>query len=127
MGADPTLIPVPNDQRLDKVSKELYGRGNVFAAEDVCRHDILIVAQRVANLISAIEDTTGEAPTKSCLYDSANALLRRGRHGSFRVSKLAPTDLPDWLDNARGGYQRVVIAANNPNCWEIKSKDLSVL
>ena len=69
----------------------------------------------------------GEAPTKSCLYDSANALLRRGRHGSFKVSKVTPADLPDWLDNTRARYQRVVIAANNPNCWEIKSKDLSVL
>ena len=127
MGADPTLINVPNERRLAKLSRELHGRGNVFCAEDVCRRDILIVAQRVANLITAIEDTTGEAPTKSCLYDSANALLRRGRHGSFKVSKVTPADLPDWLDNTRARYQRVVIAANNPNCWEIKSKDLSVL
>ena len=120
MGADPTLIRVPSDQRLNKVNKELYGRGNIFCAEDVCRHDILIVSQRVANLITAIEDTTGEAPTMSCLYDSANAQLRRGRHGSFRVSKITPNDLPYWLDNTRARYQRVLIAANNPKCWDIQ-------
>lgn len=119
MGVDPTLIPVPDGQRLDKVKREMYGRGNVFCAED-CRRDLLIVAQRVASLITAIEDTTGECPNKSCLYDSANALLRRGRHGSFRVSKLTPTDLPKWLDHTRARYQRVVIAANNPKCWEIQ-------
>ena len=121
MGADPTLIEVPSDQRLAKVNKELYGRGNVFCAQDVCRHDILILSQRIANLVTAIEDTTGEAPTKSCLYDSANAALRRGRHGSFKVSKLTPPDLPEWLDHTRPRYKRVYIAANNPLCWQLQS------
>ena len=118
---DPTLIQMPSDQRLERVNKEMYGRGNVFAAEDVCRRDILILSQRVANLVTAIEDTTGESPTKSCLYESANCLLRRGRHGSFRVSKMTPRDLPDWLDQTRGRYSRVVIAANNPHCWKLQS------
>ena len=119
MGADPTLIPVLKNQRLVKCNKELYGRGNIFAAEDVCRRDLIIISQRIANLVVAIEDTVGESATKSCLYDSSNALLKRGRHGSFKVSRMTPTDLPEWLDNARARYQRVVIAANNPNCWEI--------
>ena len=107
--------------RLEKVSAELYSRGNVFCAEDVCRRDILIIAQRVANLVTAIEDTTGETPTKSCLYDSSNAALRRGRHGSFKVSKLTPANIPTWLDHTRPRYKNVYIAANNPRCWQMQS------
>ena len=123
MGADPTLISVPKDQRVDKVSLELFSRGNVFCAEDVCRHDILILAQRVQSLVHAIEDTTGEAATKSCLYESANHALRKGRHGSFKVSKLTPTDLPAWLDNTRARYNKVYIAANNPSCWQMSQME----
>ena len=120
MGVEPVLIQVPNDQRIEKVNPELHAHGNVFCAEDVCRKDILILSQRVVNLVGAIEETAGEAPTKSCLYESANASLRRGRHGSFRVLKMQPGEVPAWLDAARRQYRRVYIAANNPHCWKIQ-------
>lgn len=122
MGADkdPTLINVPRDKRVESVKKELYCRGTCYVAADVCRKDIMIIAQKVANLVVAIEDTCGEAPTKSCLYDSASNSLRRGRHGSFRVSRMTSRDLPEWLDHERERYNRVVIATHSPQCWQLQ-------
>ena len=115
------LIQIRDDQRLHSCEPELYTRGHVYAAEDVTRKQMLIVAQKVANLAHAIADTTGESPPIACLYESANSLVRRGRVGSFKVNRMRPEDLPGWLDAARRRYDQLVISASNPHSWRIQA------
>ena len=53
------------------------------------------------------------------LFESAEKKLRKGRTGSFRVTRLDPADLPHYLDERASGFSRVVIAATNPAKWAL--------
>ena len=52
----PTVVDVPSNQRLASVAQEYYSKGRVYAAEDVLRRQIIVVAQRMKHVQTAIED-----------------------------------------------------------------------
>ena len=84
----PTVVDVPSNQRLASVAQEYYSKGRVYAAEDVLRRQILVVAQRMKHVQTAIEDICGEPCSIASLFESADLKLRKGRTGSFRVVRL---------------------------------------
>ena len=116
----PTVVDIPRNQRLTSVSPEYYAKGHCYAAEDVLRHQILVVAQRMKHVQTAIEDLCGEPCSLASLFESADLKLRKGRTGSFRVTRLHPRDLPEYLDEHAKGFGRVVIAATNPAKWSLQ-------
>ena len=117
----PTVVDVPNNQRLASVAQEYYSKGRVYAAEDVLRRQILVVAQRMKHVQTAIEDPRicGEPVSLASLFESCNLQLRRGRTGSFKVTRLAPSEAPSFVDERAKRFGRVVIAATNPAKWQL--------
>jgi hypothetical protein len=113
------VLELPTTKRLASVSPEIHSKKHVYAAEDVLRRQVLIVAQRMIAVQSAIEDTCGEPCSLASLFESATLKLRKGRTGSFRVHRLLPEELPAFLDEQRPRFARVVIAAHDPQRWQL--------
>ena len=117
----PTMLEVPIGTRLSTVEPEIYSKGHVYAAEDVLRRQVLVLAQRMRHVQTAIEDpdVCGEPVSLASLFESCNLQLRRGRTGSFKVTRLAPSEAPSFVDERANRFGRVVIAATNPAKWQL--------
>ena len=116
------FINLPNDTNLTRVTKELHGRGYVYAALD-SRRTFLILSQRLRNTQVAIEELANEEVCLASLYECANHLCRKGKCGSFRIEKMDLHTLPAWLERERGRHARVVVAATCTRCWELQRAD----
>ena len=120
----PILVEVPLGTRLNSVEPEFYSKGHIYAAEDVLRRQVLVLAQRMKHVQTAIEDPDicGEPISLASLFESCNLQLRRGRTGSFKVTRLAPSEAPSFVDERAKRFGRVVIAATNASKWELCSR-----
>ena len=119
MTPTPTVVELPTHLRLAAVRHEIHSKKNCFVAEDVLRHQVLIIGARMAAIQSVIEDEVGEPCSLASLYEASALKQRKGRTGSFRVHKLSPETLPAFLDEQRKRYARVVIAAHDPARWHL--------
>lgn len=108
-------------KRLASVQTERCSKGHAYIAEDVCRRQYMFVSQKMVHLQAAIEETCNEQCALASLFESASLKLRKGRTGSFRVHRVAPKDLPGFLDERGCQYDRVLVAASNPNCWQVQT------
>ena len=115
----PTILNLPNNQRVASIENEIYSKGHCYLAEDVARRQLLVVAQRMVNVQRAIEEQCGESISLASLFESATMKLRKGKTGSFRVVRLPPSEVPSYLDERRGHYDRLVIAATVPDKWRL--------
>ena len=109
----------PND-RLAAIGNEIYAKGNVFAAEDVTRRQLLVLGQKMANIQLAIEECVGEGLSLASLFEAASMKIRKGRTGSFRVVKLRKEDVADYLAERKAQFQRVCIATTDPARWSLQ-------
>lgn len=111
---------VPRSMRVASTRKEMWAkRGRVYAAEDVLRRSVLIVAQRMSHLRLAIEDLVGEPVSLASLYEAAQMKQRKGRTGSFAVRALELDALPSYLDSERWRFDDLVIATPNLDAWRL--------
>lgn len=119
------ILDIQPYERLCAVHPEMYAKGFCYAAEDVLRRQVVIVAQRMTHVQQAIEDICGEPLSLSSLFESATLKLRKGRTGSFRVHRLTPEEVPHYLDERRGRFSRIVIAARTGNTrkWHLHRLD----
>lgn len=115
-----STVEILDHQRVASIENEIYSKGHCYAAEDVARHQLLVIAQRMVNVQKAIEEQCGESISLASLFESASMKLRKGKTGSFRVVKLAPAEVPRYLDEHRSHYDRLVIAASAPDKWQLK-------
>ena len=113
-----TVLDVPRQQRLASIQPEIHSKGHCYAAEDI-RRDVLIVSQRMQAIKSYIEDCVGEPCSLASLFESATLKLQKGYTGSFRVHRLAPSEVPAFLDEKRPRFAKTVIAARNPDAWRL--------
>ena len=115
-----STVEIPDHQRVASIENEIYSKGFCYAAEDVARRQLLVVAQRMVNVQRAIEEQCGESISLASLFESATMKLRKGKTGSFRVVKLAPSEVPSYLDERRPHFDRLVIAASNADKWRLQ-------
>ena len=108
-------------KRLASVQSERCSKGHAYIAEDVCRRQVMCVSQKMVNLQAAIEETCNEQYALASLFESATMKLRKGRTGSFKVHRVAPKDLPCFLNERGCQYGRVLVAASNPSCWQVQT------
>lgn len=118
----PTVLEVPLGTRLSSVDPEYYSKGHIYAAEDVLRWQVLVLAQRMKHVQTAIEDICGEPCSLASLFESCNLQLRKGRTGSFKVTRLTPSEVPSFLDEHAKRFGRVVIASMNPAKWQLQDR-----
>ena len=112
-----TVLDVTH-RRLASISPEIHSKGHCYAALDV-RRDVLIVAQRMAAIKSLIEECVGEPVSLASLFESCNLQLRKGRTGSFSVTRLTADELPSFLDEQQPRFARTLIGAVNPANWQL--------
>ena len=113
-----TLVDVPADQRIAEVSKERRATGVVYSAEDV-RRTLLVVAQTVPRIQSAIKTLCNETVSRTSVFESASLQLRKGCTGSWLIRRHDASELPAFVDERRCLYGRVVISADNPRKWKL--------
>ena len=114
------IVDLSPDDRLDTIGHEIYAKGNVFAAEDVTRRQLLVLGQKMANIQLAIEECCGEGLSLASLFEAASMKIRKGRTGSFRVVKLRKEDEAEYLNERKAHFQRVCIATTDPNRWPLQ-------
>ena len=114
------IVDLSPSDRLGDIGNEIYAKGNVFAAEDVTRRQLLVLWQKMANIQHAIEECVGEGLSLASLFEAASMKIRKGRTGSFRVVRLRKEDVADYLNERKAHFQRVCIATNNPNRWVLQ-------
>ena len=56
-----TLVEVPVGTRVVSVEPEIYSKGHIYAAEDVARRQVLVLAQCMRHVKTTIEDTSASA------------------------------------------------------------------
>ena len=117
-----STLEIPDDQRIASINNEIYSKGHCYAAEDVARKQLLVVAQRMINVQRAIEEQCGESISLASLFESASMKLRKGKTGGFRVVKLAPSEVPSYLDERRAHFGKLVIAASNADKWQLGTR-----
>ena len=115
-----STVEIPDHQRVASIENEIHSKGYCYAAEDVARRQLLVIAQRMVNVKQAIEEECGESISLASLFESAAMKLRKGKTGSFRVVKLAPSEVPSYLDERRAHFGKLLIAANNADKWQLK-------
>ena len=113
------VLELPPNKRLASIRPEIHSKNCYYCAEDVLRRQVLIVAQRMVGIQTAIEDYVGEPVSIASLFESASLKQRKGRTGSFRVHRLNVEEMPGFLDERRQRFDRVLIAAVNPHKWEL--------
>lgn len=116
----PTIVDLAPDHHLASISNEIHSKGNVFAAEDVTRRQLLVVAQKMQNIQHAIEECVGESNSLASLFEASSLKLRKGRTGSFRVVKLSKDEVAKYLEERKSHFHRVCIAASDPNRWTVQ-------
>ena len=116
----PTILDIPMNQQLSSIRKEIYCKGNIFAAEDVTRKQLLVLAQRMQSIQHAIEECCGESNSLASLFEASSLKLRKGRTGSFRVVKLSKDEVAKSLEERKPHFQRVCIATNDPSRWSLQ-------
>ena len=114
-----STVEIPDNQRIASIGNEIYSKGFCYAAEDVARRQLLVVAQRMVNVQKAIEEQCGESISLASLFESATMKLRKGKTGGFRVLRLAPSEVPSYLEERRHHFDKLVIAASNTNKWQL--------
>ena len=117
-----STLEIPDNQRIASINNEIYSKGHVYAAEDVARKQLFVVAQRMINVQRAIEEQCGESISLASLFESASMKLRKGKTSGFRVVKLAPTEVPGYLDERRAHFGKLVIAASNADKWQLGTR-----
>ena len=114
-----STVEIPDHQRVASIENEIYSKGFCYAAEDVARRQLLVIAQRMINVQKAIEEQCGESISLASLFESATMKLRKGKTGSFRIVKLSPAEVPSYLDERRSHFGKLVIAASNADKWRL--------
>lgn len=117
-----STVEIPENQRIASIGNEFYSKGHVYAAEDVARKQLLVIAQRMVNVQRAIEEQCGESISLASLFESASMKLRKGKTSGFRVVRLAPTEVPGYLDERRTHFDKLVIAATNADKWTLGTR-----
>ena len=117
------LVALPPKTSLISVDREMYSRGNVFAAMDVCRKQYLIFSQRLCHTSETIQELAGEDAPVSSLYECSHRLTRKGRIGSFSIVKLTPEEAPLWLEAHRSRYDQIFICTAQPRKWKTQKDD----
>ena len=116
----PTILDIPSSHQLSSFTNEIYAKGNVFAAEDITRKQLLVVAQKMQNIQHAIEEVCGESNSLASLFEASSLKLRKGKTGSFRVIKLDKDQVAQYLEERKPHYQRVCIATSDPARWTLQ-------
>ena len=116
----PQIVDLGPDQRLASIANEIYAKGNVFAAEDITRRQLLVLGQKMTNIQHAIEECVGEDLSLASLFEAASMKIRKGRTGSFRVVRMHKEDVGAYLNERMGHFQRVCIATTDPNRWPLQ-------
>ena len=114
-----TIVEVPVDQCVNQIEPERCCRGNLYVCEDVSRRQIMILAQKVANIQSALETLGWETPATSSLFDASANKHRKGKTGAWAVHRLTSDELPRFVAERRKHFARTVIAATNPQAWQL--------
>ena len=120
------LVELAVDKRIVSVGHEINSRGWCYVALDR-RRTFLLVSTNLVHTMEAIEVLTNEAPSKTCLYDSASMRHRGGYHKSFNIEKTTKERLSALVDEHRGHFQRVVICCLNPGAWRIGQRSSQIL
>lgn len=107
-----STVEIPDHQRVASIENEIHSKGHIYAAEDVSRRQLLVIAQRMINVQRVIEEQCGECISLASLFESATMKLRKGKTGSFRVVKLSPAEVPSYLDERRAHFGKLVIATS---------------
>lgn len=116
-----TILNLPGDQRVTRIAPERNSKGNLYVAEDLSRHQVLICAQKMANIQAAIETLFPcESTSLASLFEASSFKLRKGKTGAWAVRRLAPDEAPTYLDEKRAHFGRTVIAATNPAHWHLQ-------
>ena len=115
------MVEILDHQRIASVDTEIHSKGSCYAAEDVTRRQLLVIAQRMINVQKVIEEECGESISLASLFESATMKLRKGKTGSFRVIKLAPSDVPRYLDERRAHFGKLIIATSNADKWRLQT------
>lgn len=115
----PTLVQLADNQRLAGIDNEIHSKGHCYLAEDLARHQLLVIAQRMVNVQKAIEERSGEVISLASLFEAATMKLRKGRTAGYRVLRLPPERVPDYLDERRKQFGNVVISATNKAKWRM--------
>ena len=118
-----TIVDVPGDQRVASIHPERYSNGNLYVCEDLRRRQVLICAQKMANIQAAIEALFPcESASLASLFEASSLRLKKGKTGAFAVRRLAPDEAPTYLDEKRHHFDRTVIAATNPAKWQLQEQ-----
>ena len=83
------VLELPTTKRLASVSPEIHSKKHVYAAEDVLRRQVLIVAQRMIAVQSAIDDPCVEG----CGVSRCQALSKRVIVEPRQLSAHQPADV----------------------------------
>ena len=76
------LLDLPHDKSIESVGHELNSRGRCYTALDR-RRTFLLVSMNLVHTMEAIEVLCREAPSKTCLYDSASLQHRATTRASI--------------------------------------------
>ena len=115
-----TIVEVPQDCRVDRVSPERCARGNLYVCEDLNRYQVMLIAQKAKNIQLAREELFPcESPAASSLFEASAKQLKRGRTGAWAVHRVAPDELPRFLAERRKRFGRTVIAASSVDAWRL--------
>ena len=115
------MFALPADQRVASIGNEIYSKGHCYVAEDHARRQLLVIAQRMVHVQKAIEEQCGEVISLASLFESATRKLRKGTTKSFKVVRLLPSEVPKYIDERRGHFDKFVIATSNSDKWHLQS------
>ena len=115
------LTELKIDEAVIAVQREIHSKRWIYSAEDA-RRSAVIVSQRMSMIQEAIDIVCGEACSLASLFECANGRLRKGKTGSFYITRMIADDVPFYIKRVRGRFDRVVIAARVPQKWIIKQR-----
>ena len=104
-----TMLRVPPELTLVKVTPQPFYRGTVILALDVRRH-FLILSQTMSGIRECIEEVANQPVSETSLYESCRRQLRRGA-GGLTAGALS------WPGSLRAPKAWRPVLATCLGCW----------